>query len=207
MTLYHPQKNDKGQPVKINHPNQETKPDTWQDPTKIATVVPGGGKPNDLNGIPFNSWSPPATEAEWATIPGQVEINEPKLIQPSGKKVAAGCVIEEPDGRIWIISPTNQFGGYTNTFPKGRPEGSASLQACAIREAYEEAGLKVEITGHLVDLERSTTYTRYFTARRVSGNPADMGWESQATHLVPRDELKKFLTNPNDAKFIELLGG
>jgi len=53
-------------------------------------------------------------------------------------------------------------------------------QANAIRETYEEAGLKVEITGFLADSSRSLTYTRYYMARRVDGTPADMGWERLA---------------------------
>ena len=102
---------------------------------------------------------------------------------------AAGAVIEEADGRLWLVAPTNGYAGYKTTFPKGRPESGASLQVTAIREAYEEAGLKVEITGFLADLPRSQTQTRYYTARRVGGTPAAMGWESQAVHLVPRSKL------------------
>jgi ADP-ribose pyrophosphatase YjhB (NUDIX family) len=207
MTTYHPQKNDKGQPVEIKKPCTSTPLDAWSKPAAVATVIPGGLTPPSLNGIAFDSWTPPATAAEWANVPGQAPIEEPEFKCPPGLKPAAGCVVEEADGRIWLVSPTNQFGGYTNTFPKGRPDGGATLQACAIRECFEEAGVRVEITGHLDDLERSTTYTRYYKARRLSGNPADMGWESQAVHLVPRSTLAAFLTNKNDEKFVDLLKG
>jgi ADP-ribose pyrophosphatase YjhB (NUDIX family) len=163
--------------------------------------------PAELNGIAFQPWQAPATDEAWAAVDGQADIEEPPFSAQPGKHAAAGVVIVEADGRIWLVSPTNGHGGYKHTPPKGRPETGSSLQATAIREAFEEAGIKVEITGFLVDLPRSTTRTRYFTARRVAGNSSDMGWESQAVHLVPRSRLAEFLTNANDAPFIKLLGG
>lgn len=44
---------------------------------------------------------------------------------------AAGVVIEETDGRFWLVAPTNQAGGYAVTFPKGRPVPGATLQQTA----------------------------------------------------------------------------
>ncbi|WP_238554606.1 NUDIX domain-containing protein [Paraburkholderia hospita] len=74
-----------------------------------------------------------------------------------------------------MVAPSNGYAGYTATFPKGRVDKGLPRQANAIRAAYEESGLKVEITGFLTDAFRSLTYTRYYLARRVDGTPADMG--------------------------------
>ncbi len=208
MTNHHPKLNDGGKLIPILHPSRPTPESCWANPSEAATVVPGGSSmPAELNGVAFQPWQAPTTDPEWAAVEGQATIEEPPFVVPPGKLAAAGVVIEEPDGRVWLVAPTNGFGGYKATFPKGRPETGASLQATAIREAFEEAGLKVEITGFLADLPRSTTRSRYYTARRVAGSPAEMGWESQAVHLVPRAKLAEFLTNPNDAPFIKLLGG
>jgi len=207
VTQFHPRKNDYGQPVEIRHPSVASPLANWSTPTETATVVPDGPMPAELNGIALAPWQAPATDAEWATVTGQADIDEPPFSAPSGKHPAAGVVVIEPDGRIWLVSPSNGYGGYKHTFPKGRREAGASLQATAIREAFEEAGLKVEITGFLADLPRSLTQTRYYTARRVGGTPAAMGWESQAVHLVPRSKLAAFLTNPYDKPFLKLLGG
>jgi ADP-ribose pyrophosphatase YjhB (NUDIX family) len=114
-------------------------------------------------------------------------------------------VIEEEDGRIWLVAPSNRFGGYDATFPKGRVDAGSSLQASAIREAFEESGLQVAITGFLADSLRSQTYTRYYRARRVGGTPAAMGWETQAVHLVPRAQLARVATHANDQHLIALL--
>jgi hypothetical protein len=47
--------------------------------------------------------------------------------------------------------------------------------------------------------------TRYYLARRVGGSPADMSWESQAVHLVPKAELSKFLNHAADADLLNAL--
>ena len=92
----------------------------------------------------------------------------------SGYKKAAGAVIREPDGRLWIVAPSNQFACYQATFPKGTMSG-LSAQATALVKAWEESGLQVRLIKHLVDANRTQCYTRYYLAERVSGSPADMG--------------------------------
>jgi hypothetical protein len=54
-------------------------------------------------------------------------------------------------------------------------EARLSSRANAIKECFEESGLQVELTGFLCDSVRSTSVTRYYTARRLGGSPADMG--------------------------------
>ena len=98
------------------------------------------------------------------------------------------------------MRPTNRFGGYDATFPKGRADDGLPLQAVAIKEAYEETGLQVEITGYWGDIERTETVARYYRARRVGGTPAHMGWESQAVQLVPKALLPKVLNTAVDHK-------
>lgn len=202
----HPQKNDKGQTVLIKHPSKATSIEAWLNPAEAATVVPNGPMPPTLNNLAFEAWSDaPTTSSGWNAIEGQGAIDEPPFVPAPGKKVSAGVVVEEPDGRIWLVHPTNAFGGYQSTFPKGTVEDGLNLQASAIKEALEEAGLKVEIVGWLADTVRTTSKARYYRAKRRGGNPANMGWESQATSLVPRTQLAKFLTHPSDAPLLAAL--
>src|SRR5690606_28506989 len=133
----------------------------------------------------------------------QHPVEEPDLNRPKGKKAAAGVVIVEDDGRVWAVAPSNAYGGYQATFPKGTCAPGTSLQAVAIREPHEEAGLPLQLTRFLVDVPRSTSYTRYYLARRISGHPGDMGWESQAVMLIPIDRLPEILTHKNDAPIIK----
>ena len=196
---YHPKLNEHGKPQGIKKPSQATTPETWTDPQAQAVFVPGGQAPKTLSGIPFEKWTPPSRESDWARVAGQNRsLDEPSMDVPEGAAVGSGVVVVEPDGRIWVIDPTNGFGGYDASFPKGKQDAGLSLQANAIKECFEESGLKVEITGFLGDFKRSTSYSRYYLARRVSGTPTDCGWETQACRLVPKGQLMDVLNHKND---------
>jgi ADP-ribose pyrophosphatase YjhB (NUDIX family) len=114
-------------------------------------------------------------------------------------------VIVERDWRIWLVSPSNLFGGYKTTFPKGKVDPGLSLQANAIKEGFEESGLKVRITGYLGDFKRTSSMTRLYLAERVGGDPSDMGWESQAVTLAPPVMWDKHLQHPADKPVIAAL--
>jgi len=206
MTTFHPQPDEHGAPVRLAHPSTPTASATWDDPASIATVIPLGALPPALNDVPFAPWLDiPASTADWQMVSGQAVIDEPSFAVPAGFAPAAGVAIVEDDGRVWAVAPSNAFGGYDATFPKGRVDPDISLQATAIREAFEESGLRVQIVRHLIDCRRTQTVTRYYLARRLGGNPALMGWESQAVHLVPMALLETVLDNPNDAVIIDAL--
>jgi 8-oxo-dGTP pyrophosphatase MutT (NUDIX family) len=208
MLVYHPMPDEHGKRVLLKSPSKATPLSSWNQSNAVATVTPGGTLLADLNGIPFEDWlDVPTSAAAWNTVEGQCHVDEPSFHPPYGKMPAAGVAVQEADGRFWLVAPSNAFGGYTATFPKGRIEGNVSRQASAIREAYEEAGLKVRITGFLADSNRSQSYTRYYLAQRVGGHPAQMGWESQAVHLVPLAALGDFLTHPNDLPLLNIILG
>ena len=161
--------------------------------------------PAALNGVIFSSWHGMPTAAEWEAVAVMNQLEEPPLKTLDGYKSAAGVVVQEPDERIWIVAPSNAFGGYQATFPKGAMDGK-SAQATALAEAFEESGLRVRLVRHLVDIKRSQSYTRYYLAERIGGSPSDMGWESQAVMLVPPAELAGFLNSPYDRDVLENLG-
>jgi ADP-ribose pyrophosphatase YjhB (NUDIX family) len=203
---YHPARNDNGHKVAIKKLSTPTPAEHFSDPKKIATVVPGGATPEELNGVKFEPWhDAPTTLHEWADVEGQNLEDEPDFEPIKGMKQGSGVIIQEPDGRVWVVHPTNQFGGYSATFPKGTLEDGLPLQASAIKEAYEESGLKVEITGFVGDIKRTTSVARYYTARRVGGTPSAMGWESQATSLVPAEMLPEIANSGPDAELIKML--
>ena len=161
--------------------------------------------PDAINDVPVSAFREAPTDAVgWEALVAGQGFTEPPMPSASGKKPAAGVVTIEPDGRVWVVAPTNAFGGYRHTFPKGKLDG-LSPRASAIKEAFEESGLQVELTGYLCDSVRSTSVTRYYTARRIGGSPAAMGWESQAVMLVPISELRGITSHPNDAPILKAL--
>lgn len=206
--VHHPKIGENGKPVTIKQPHHPSSHSTWHNPDAVATFVPGGDIPMSLNGVRISPWRDhPRTTEGWDYVDGVNEdIYEPPLHVPPGKNVSSGVVIEEPDGRVWIMSPTNQYGGYRQSFPKGTEEPELSLQANSIKEAFEETGLKVEITGFLGDYDRTTSVCRMYRAKRVGGDPTQGGWEVQAVHLCPKGLLYEHLNMWSDHGIAEDIG-
>lgn len=200
---FHPQKNDYGEPVRIENPTTPTMPKSWDDPGTTATFVPGQQKlPEHINDIPFAPWQPPET---WKGVQGVNPKVETPFTSHPNKGTASGVVIVEPDGRVWLNQPSNAFGGYEQSFPKGKQEHGLSLQENAIKEAFEETGLKVDIVGLLGDFEKDTSKTRYYLGRRTGGTPADMGWETQGMHLATLGDAAKLLNKEADQGVLRAL--
>jgi hypothetical protein len=206
-SIVHPKLGEHGESVYIENPSNPSPIEHWHDSTKHATVVPNGEIPQELNGVKFESWkNSPKNKEEWNSVEGQGDFEEPPLINTNNKRIATGAIIHEKDGRVWTLSPTNGFGGYDTTIgPKGKLDSGLNHRANAIKEAHEETGLKIELLGHAHDSNRSTSLTRYYHAKRVGGTPSEMGWESQAVHLVPKEKLKDHLNSPLDKEIVEKL--
>lgn len=194
--MIHPESDDNGRPVKINSPHKDSPVDHWDAADRLATIVPGA---THLDTHP--KFAPNSDGSSQSMV--HVDFVEPPLNNPSGKPLSAGVIIHEADGRVWVVHPTNQFGGYSATFPKGRVEHGLGPRETAIKEAEEESGLKVALIGHAADVERSTTFSRYYHAKRIGGHPKNMGWESQAISLVPKDQLHSVVDHPNDAALVK----
>ena len=112
-------------------------------------------------------------------------------------------MILEPDGRVWLYEPTNHYGSYQRTFPKGTVDAGDSFEATAAREAFEETGLLVEIGAFLIDSDRSLSVTRFYLAHRIGGCPSAMGWEAQAVWLVPMADLHTHAASEYDAPVVQ----
>lgn len=208
MKTYHPRKDEHGKPVALKAPSKPTELSTWSAPTQIASVIPDGPMPKSLNGVDFTEWTEaPTTVDGWKKQLAEQShaFKEPPMPSIPGKLPASGVVILEDDGRVWVVSPSNGFAGYVNTFAKGKQDPGLCLRSTATKEGFEESGLKVVLTGYLCDSVRSTTVTRYYTAKRVGGTPPAMGWESQRVSLVPLAKLASVVTHPNDQAVLQAL--
>lgn len=204
----HPRKDDKGLPVQIKKPHQASTLESWKRPDTMAVVTPDGEIPAELNGISLGVWTDvPISNCDWEELSSIQLIEEPEFDLPAGYLSAAGVVILESDGRIWVVAPSNAFAGYQATFPKGTVDSGMTLQATAMKEAFEESGMQVRLIRHLIDVKRSQSYTRYYLASRVNGNPSSMGWETQAVMLIPRCQLSRIVTHQNDASILEAICG
>lgn len=144
----------------------------FNDETDFET---GKAQPGTLNGIDFA----PAPPKFWEKVK-DVDVKEP----PPLKRVdRAGVLIQEPDGRIWIVQPTGGFGSRKYTIPGGGVEAGLTTQQNALKEVWEETGLQVEITGHLGDFEDSNNKNngRLYIGKRVGGAP----WDAKIEPHIP----------------------
>lgn len=154
------------QPATTTQPTSNFPPVPMRDETTWET---GKAQPGTLNGVDFA----PAPPKFWERAK-DVDVGEP----PPLKKIdRVSVIVREPDGRIWIVKPTNEFGNRKHTLPGGGAEYGLSTQQNAMKEVWEETGLQVEITGFVGDFEDSNTKRngRLYTAKRVGGAP----WEAK----------------------------
>ncbi len=193
----HPQLDTNGKPVTIKTPTTPSDPATWNNASAMAVFTPHGDAPDSLNGVAFTEFKAPKDAAGWQALADQNKITEPDTAGVAG----AGVLIREPDGRVWAVEPTNHFGGYDNSFPKGGKEAGMDLQATALKETFEESGLQVKLTVVLGDYKGTTgTTARYYLAERIGGTPKAMGWETQSVKLVPESVLGTIMNQPRDQK-------
>ncbi|MGT2429578.1 NUDIX hydrolase [Cupriavidus basilensis] len=159
--VLHPRLDDDGKPVKINEPSIASAPETWADLAAIALWTPDSATPAELHGVPFAPWfDHPVTAAGWDYVDGQMDDLDEPAMQTNGKKPAAGVIVEEPDGRVWVVHPVQWLPQATAPpSRRGHADDGLSLQAAAIKEAFEESGLKVAIVGLIGDVERTQTMT------------------------------------------------
>lgn len=189
-------------------PTYVAKTGTVAKSTTSETWETGKPKPGTLNGVDFA----PAPPKFWEKVK-DVDVKEPPPMP--GKKVdRVGVMIQEPDGRVWIVSPTNAFGGRNHTIPGGTVEPGLTDQQNALKEVWEETGLQVEITGFVGDFEDSNTKKngRLYIGKRVGGAPWDAkieshiishktgkaSAESEEVKLVPPEEAAKLLHRTDD---------
>ena len=204
--IVHAGLDENGKPVVVRRPSRSSPLEAWLDARRdaVCSRTEPPDLPKRLNGIDWDDTvSPGEDPMEWIGRYPDALPDEPDFVLPPGFRSTSGCAVIEPDGRVWVALPTNQFCNQYATFPKGRLEPVLSLLQNACKETWEETGLVVEPVAFLADIRRTRVVTRYFVARRVSGTPALCGWETQAVALVPVGQLADFVNSPNDRKLID----
>ncbi|MBN3804816.1 NUDIX hydrolase [Paraburkholderia sp. Ac-20336] len=202
----HPSPKSAGIYAVIDHPSEPTSGAQWWRPDATVVVVPGSRQtmPAELHGIGFGAVQAPRDAHGWKRFATRLtgKFNEPAFAQSAGRKSGAGAIVIEKDGRVWVVEPTNHFGDYHQTFPKGQCEPTLDFRETAIKEVFEETGLHVELTGYLGDYQRDTSKTRYYIAKRVGGTPVQMSWESQSVRLAPLTALADLLNRDVDRSIL-----
>jgi 8-oxo-dGTP diphosphatase len=106
-----------------------------------------------------------------------------------GPKLVAGAIIELDD-RILLIKRAIEPGYGKWTFPGGFVERGEAAEAAAEREALEEAGVEIEVTGivGLYTYEGQIPAIAVFAAEVLQGEPTPLD-ETLDVKSFSRDEL------------------
>jgi len=197
----------------IHMPTTPTPPSLWQRTDISLVFVPGAPAPAMLNGIPMRSVAPPADAHAWLVhCMEDIAVDAPyPLGFASNGRPTAGVVIFEgwPVPRIWLVVPSNQYGGRV-TLPQGGVDADEPPPVAGLRELFEESGLFARLRGVVGDfgLEYDPTprefraatsnYIRFFWGDRTSGTVRDAGWETQAVILATYHDALRLLERPRD---------
>jgi 8-oxo-dGTP pyrophosphatase MutT (NUDIX family) len=78
------------------------------------------------------------------------------------KWTSAGGLVIDGRGRIALVRQRNRRGRWRWTLPKGRIDRGETAEAAALREVYEESGLRAKILRPIVLHEGRLHFTHYF---------------------------------------------
>jgi ADP-ribose pyrophosphatase YjhB (NUDIX family) len=122
----------------------------------VSRFVPAGAHPSALSGIALRPVQLPNDPATIDALTGCDDLDPHWAELPEGAPPIrkAGAIIREPDGRVWVIVPTNHFANTTATFPKGGIEPGEGARLTAWREVFEETDLVVQLEKHIGTTKR-----------------------------------------------------
>jgi 8-oxo-dGTP diphosphatase len=109
-------------------------------------------------------------------------------------------VVFDLAGRILLREPSNHYGGYHWTFPKGRPDPGEHPLDTALRETLEETGHRPVVVGHLPGryAATATATSNYFYVMEDDGTPVDdaarvADGETSALAWATEDEAERLI--------------
>lgn len=116
---------------------------------------------------------------------------------------SAGCICFKHDPQteelyVCIVAPSNQYGGYSWVFPKGKIDPGETPKQAAIRETFEEAGIGGNIIGYVGEYQGNYSLTKYF-AMEVTSEDAATDFETAEVKFVTTEEASALLA-PRDQK-------
>lgn len=124
--------------------------------------------------------------------------------------VAVGAVALDPAGRLLMVERGQPPSAGTWSLPGGRVEPGETMAAAAVREAFEETGLTIELGEVAGVVERIGEGFHYvivdFWAEVPHGAEPVAGGDAAAARLVALDELPAMHLAPGLGEFLDGIG-
>lgn len=99
----------------------------------------------------------------------------------------------DPTGRVLLREPTDHYKGQVWTFAKGKPEPEESAAQAALREVYEETGVRAEILLKIPGVfDGSRTSNEYFLMSPVE-DTGHFDAETQRIAWVTRHQARELI--------------
>jgi ADP-ribose pyrophosphatase YjhB (NUDIX family) len=117
---------------------------------------------------------------------------------------SAGGLVIDGRGRIALVRQRDRRGRWRWTLPKGRIDQGETVEAAALREVYEESGLRARIVRPIVLHEGRFHFTQFFemTLERDDGRHDS---ETKEMRMVTFAEAAEMLRSRRDLRVLRRL--
>jgi ADP-ribose pyrophosphatase YjhB (NUDIX family) len=122
----------------------------------------------------------------------------------SRKWMSAGGLVLDDRGRIALVRQRNRRGRWQWTLPKGRIDRGETVEAAALREVYEESGLRARIVQPIVLHEGRLHFTQFFEMT-LERNDGQHDSETREVRMVTFAEAAGMLRSRRDLRVLRRL--
>jgi len=119
----------------------------------------------------------------------------------AGKWASAGGVVIDADGCVALIRERDRRGRRRWTLPKGRVDPGETPESAALREVYEESGLRASIVRPIVVHEGRWHFTHYFEMKLEGDDGRPEGGRA-AVRRVPVAKATDLLSSRRDLRVL-----
>ena len=117
--------------------------------------------------------------------------------QPSsGSSLAYGGIIINSDGEMLFREPKGHYDGYVLTYAKGRPNEGEDPEDAAIREVFEETGVRAKIVGEIPGYFKGGTTDNKFYIMEVEEDTGEFdSAETEAVHWKNEEDAESIINS------------
>jgi ADP-ribose pyrophosphatase YjhB (NUDIX family) len=120
------------------------------------------------------------------------------------KWTSAGGLVIDARGRIALVRQRNRRGRWRWTLPKGRIDRGETAEAAALREVYEESGLRARILRPIVLHEGRLHFTHFFEMA-LERDDGEHDRETKEVRLVSFTQAAQLLRSRRDLRVLRRL--